>query len=93
MATTRVTWFGVIVEFDNTEINQITSNINVGAAGAGTVVTMLAALGINGPAAVVIGIANALFTLGAAALGRCNSTQRGIVLYVLWVGVPWCRAR
>ena len=93
MATTHTRWFGVVVEFDNHELTQITANLNSGAAGVGTLAAILAAMGITGPAALVSGIVTALLTLGSALLSGCNSNQRGIVLYVLWVGLPWCRAR
>jgi hypothetical protein len=93
MATTRVTWFGVVVELDHLEITQITSTMNTGAAGAVTLASTLIALGILGPATVISGIAAAILRLGSAALIGCDSKQNGILLYVLWVGVPWCRSR
>ena len=39
MATTHVTWFGITVEFNHTEITQIISTLNTGAVGLGTVAT------------------------------------------------------
>jgi hypothetical protein len=93
MATTHVTWFGITVEFNHTEITQIISTLNTGAVGLGTVATALHAMGITGPAAVIAGIAGGLLKVSATALQGCNSKAIGIFLYVLWVGAPWCRSR
>jgi hypothetical protein len=93
MATTHITWYGAIVEFDHPEITQIISHINTGSAGIGALAVTLAAMGITGPAVVVAGIVSALLRLGAALLNGCNSRQAGIFLHVIWVGVPWCRSR
>ena len=93
MATTRLTWFGAVVEFDHPEITQIVSLINIGSTTIGAVAGVLAAMGVTGAAAVITGIVGALLRLGSALLSACNSQRRGIFLYVLWVGVPWCRSR
>jgi hypothetical protein len=93
MATTRIMWFGVVVEFSHLEITQITGTLNTGSAGLGAVATALTAIGITGPAAVIAGIASALLKLSATALQGCDSKGIGIFLYVLWVGAPWCRSR
>ena len=93
MATTRVTWFGVVVEFDHREITQITSTMNTGAAGAGALAGILTGMGITGPAAIIASIMAALLRLGVSVLNGCNSKLIGIFLYVLWIGVPWCRSR
>jgi hypothetical protein len=91
MTTSRFTWFGVVVELDHSETTYLIANLNTGTAGLGYVATLLAAMAI--PHAAVAGAAAALVRLGVAGLGRCNSAQRGIFLYVLWVGLPWCKSR
>jgi hypothetical protein len=93
MAATHVTWFGIVVEFDHSEITQIVTHINTGSAGLGAVATVLIAMGITGPAAVIAGIASAVLKVSATALQGCNSKGIGIFLFVLWVGAPWCRSR
>lgn len=92
MATTRRTWFGVVVEFDNAEANQLIAQVNTGAATASTIAATLTAMAIVG-ASVVAAIISGLLWLGSAALGICNAPQRGLFLYVPWTGTPWCRTR
>jgi predicted MFS family arabinose efflux permease len=93
MATAHIVWFGVVVEFSHQEITQITSTMNSGAAGAGALGAVLGGMGIIGTGAVITGIVGALLKVGATLLTGCNSKQTGIYLWVLWVGVPWCRSR
>jgi len=94
MARAHIVWFGTVVEFSHPEATQLSATVGSGAAAAGVLTAALGGMGITGPAAVISGIATALLTLGSAALNQCNSkNQRGIYLYVLWVGVPWCRHR
>jgi len=93
MATTRTTWFGVIVEFSHSEVTYVVNAANTGAGAAGTLAALLAAFGITGPAAIISGIVSAVLSLGGSALNGCNAPARGIFLYVLWVGLPWCRTR
>jgi len=93
MATVHVTWFGIVVEFSHLEITQITATLNTGAAGLGAVATALTAIGITGPSAVIAGIASAVLKVSATALQGCDSKGIGILLFVLWVGAPWCRSR
>jgi hypothetical protein len=93
MATTRVTWFGVVVDFDDAELSTIITHLTTGAATAGTLTALLASFGVTGPIAAVSGIITALLGLGAAALGSCNASHRGIHLTVLWVGLPWCKSQ
>jgi len=93
MATTHLTWFGVVVEFSDTEITHITNHMNSGAAGFGALTAALLAMQITGPSAVISGIVSALIQLGSALLIGCNSRKNGIKLTVLWVGLPYCRAR
>ena len=93
MATTHITWFGAVVEFNHLEITQVANTINTGAAGAGVVTAALLALGITGTAAIIAGAVAAVLRLGAATLTGCNSRQNGIFLYIVWVGAPWCRSR
>ena len=91
MATSRFTRFGVVVEFDHLETTQLIANLNTGTAGLGFVAAVLAAMGV--PFAAIAGAVAALGRLGAAGLSRCNTAQRGIFLYVLWFGFPWCWSR
>lgn len=93
MATTRHTWFGIVVEFDNVEANHIAHQVNAGAATVGTIAAVLAGMGVTGAASVVPAIISGLLWLGSAALGICNSQQNGIRLYIPWTGTPWCRPR
>lgn len=92
MATTRRTWFGVVVEFDNTESNQLIAQINTGAATASALAAALTAMGVVG-ASVVAAIVSGILWIGSASLGICNASQRGLFLYVPWTGTPWCRTR
>ena len=91
MASVHFSLFGIIVEFDHLEITQIASHVNTGAAASSTISGFLAAQGVTG--AVAAAIVSGLFWLGSAWLLGCNSQQQGIVLHVLWVGVPWCISR
>lgn len=93
MAITHFTWFGAVIEFDDNEITHIANSLNTTAAGAGLLATLLVGIGVTGPAALIAGAVGGLMGLGGAALMSCNSNKRGILLYVVWVGVPWCRTR
>jgi hypothetical protein len=90
MATTHFTWFGVVIDFNHCEITQITSTMSSGATGAAALVTLLGSMGMTSTATVT-GVVGALLKLGAIVLNGCNSKQKGIHLFVLWVGKPWCR--
>lgn len=93
MATTNLKWYGAEIEFSDAEIRAIINTVNTGAAGAGVLSVALTAMGVTGPVALLTGAATAVLTLGGAALTGCNGSARGIYLHVLWVGLPWCRAR
>jgi hypothetical protein len=67
MATTRTTWFGVVVEFSHNEITGITATLATGGASVATLTALLAAFGITGAAAVITGVIAALLGLGSAA--------------------------
>jgi hypothetical protein len=93
MAQVHLKLFGLIVEFDHNEVNQISSGMNQGAAGAMGLATMLAAMGISGSATVISNITSAALWLGASHLQGCDANQRGIHLYVVWPCVPFCKSR
>ena len=93
MAIARTTWFGVVVEFDHSEINQIVSSMNSGAASVGVLSALLLSMGITGSASAVAGIVSGLLWLGGSVLLSCNSRQTGVQLTILWVGAPWCKPR
>jgi len=93
VASFRYTWFGLEVALNPTELNTITSSMNGGANAATLTTAALVAWGITAPASVVSAIVAGILGLGAAALGMCNAAGRGVVVTVLWVGLPWCRSQ
>lgn len=93
MATTHLTWFGVVVEFSDPEITQIITAVNAAGATAATVAAVLGPMVVTGPAAAIAAILAALLGLGGAALALCNGPRRGIDLIVFWVGLPWCKSK
>ena len=94
MATIRFTYVGFVVTFDHSEITQITSTMNRGAATAGAITGLLHQMGISPTSQAISGTVATLLKTGANALNRCNHKQSGIHLFVLWVGTPyWCRAQ
>jgi hypothetical protein len=93
MATARLTWFGAVVTFDHGELVHITNNLNFVSAVGGAIAAAFFTTGVGAAAAIVPGAIAAALRLGAASLALCNSKQAGIRLFVLYVGVPWCRSR
>jgi len=93
MATTEVTWFGARIHLDSAEAQKLLNALNTGNGGVAGIAGVLAAFGVTGPVSVVAGAVNAVLTLGSTALSNCNGQQRGVVLNVLWVGLPWCRSK
>ena len=93
MAKVRLTPFGVVAEFDDSETAQIVSSMNSGRGTATTLLAILASMGVTGSASVTTAIGNALLWLGPSLLANSNSRQSGIELTVLWVGKPWCKPR
>jgi hypothetical protein len=94
MATVRFLYTGFVVSFDDHEVTQITSAISTGAVTAGAITALLHQMGISPTSQAISGTVGTLLRQGATALNRCNSKQRGIHLFVLWVAVPyWCRSQ
>lgn len=93
MASFRYTWFGVEVALSPTEQNTITGSMSGGANAATLTAAALVAWGITAPASVVAAIVAGILGLGAAALTLCNAAGRGVIVTVLWVGLPWCRSQ
>jgi hypothetical protein len=93
MARTRFTSIGVVIDFDHSEITQISSHLNTGAATTSTLTAVLAAAGVTASASIITAIISGLLWFGSAALNGCNSHQRGTSLTVMWVGLPWCKSR
>ena len=78
--------WGIVLELDNAEINQVASSLTTTIA----VTTALTALGITGPATPVSAAITALLALGTALLRQCNANGNGIQLTVLYIGIPMC---
>lgn len=93
MATFRMGPFGVHVDLSDTEVNIISGSMNSSANMAALLAAALVGFGVTAPAATVSAIATAVLGLGAAALGTCNASSRGVTVTVLWVGLPWCKSR
>jgi hypothetical protein len=88
MATVHIVPYGVIVEFDHSEVNRIVAAVGTASGLAG----VLAAMGITGPATIILAIVSALLSLGAGVLSGCDRGN-GIFLYVFWIPLVWCRHR
>jgi hypothetical protein len=93
MATIRFTWFGFVVDFNHSEITQITSAMNSGAATSAAVTSILTGMGITRTPTAITAAVTALLNSGARALNACNSKRSGIHLCVCWVGPFWCRTQ
>jgi hypothetical protein len=77
MATTHLTWFGVVVEFSDPEITQIINAVNTAGATAATIAAILAATGVTRPAAAIAAIVAAILGPGGARLTTCNGPPQG----------------
>jgi len=84
-------WFGVQLYMDEPLTQTL---INEVKAGGGTTVVssaLVAAIPALGTAAAAVtAIVGAIVWLAGEALTICDSAHRGIILTVLWVGLPWC---
>jgi len=97
MATVKLKYYGVDLYLDDSETRTIVSMTNVTNSGNATVVAAIAnaliTMGIGGSASVLAAIVCALFHVSSNALAACNSRQRGVIVSVLWVGIPWCKSQ
>jgi hypothetical protein len=84
MATFSLTWFGVQVRLSENETHEL---ITIGQDAVG-VANFVA--GIFPPAAPVAKIVATAIQIGDGALGTCDSAHRGVLLTILWIGLPWC---
>jgi hypothetical protein len=90
VATFRHNWFGLQVILSDGEVNTVIGAMNGGSG----IAALVAAAGLTiAPSAVTAAIVSAILNLGAASLGTCNSAGRGIIVTVLWIGLPWCKSR
>lgn len=94
----KTTWFGVQAWLDESDTAAFIAGINEarnidGLVAAGLAAGAAATGGATAPAAVVTGLIAAILTVGAGALQLCDSARRGVILTLLWVGVPWCTGR
>ena len=92
MAHVRYIAIGAVIDFDHSEVTQISAHLGTGAAVAGALTAALAVAGVTASASIITAILGALLQLGSSALSGCNANQRGISLTVLWIGLPWCKA-
>jgi pyridoxal/pyridoxine/pyridoxamine kinase len=83
-------WNGVVVTISDSDLTKIIANLNNITATTNTVTAMLGFVPHAMHVVAVARIVSALVAQGANALKNCNSNQKGIVLTVYWVGVPWC---
>ena len=93
MASWHYTHWGVRVYLDDADTQTLIGHVSFNGNSLGALAAALAAMGITGALAAAAAVAAALLSVGASALGQCNSAKKGIVLNVLWVGVPWCRSQ
>lgn len=86
MAYARAQWWGLQVFFDDNE-----TQILIATHGSAALVSAaIAGFTWETPIGWVAAITTAITWLGAAALTLCNAPRRGIIVTVLWIGVPWC---
>jgi hypothetical protein len=94
MARMRLMPFGAIIEFDHTEVVNISNVLNNFVYGTGAVSALLTAIGtITGPGLIIAGAVAAFFSLGQRSLTNCNANRNGISLYVCPAGPFWCKPR
>jgi hypothetical protein len=93
LATWHFTFYGLMVELDHAEVDQIIRVMNSTSAGGHVIGGILNHISPSGPAEHVAIVLSALVGLGANTLDRCNSNRQGIELHVTWRRGWWCLPR
>ena len=98
MITFKLNWFGAQCWCDESDVQAILAAItearNIDAlVAAGLAAGTAATGGATAPAAVVTGLIAAVLVVGQGALQLCDSAHRGVILTLLWIGLPWCTGR
>ena len=91
MASWHLTFYGLRVELDHSEVNQVISVMNSASSGGHIVSGVLNHVSNNSdPAEHIAMVLSALIELGAMSLDNCNSNRNGIELNVTWRHGYWC---
>ena len=93
MAFYKHTLFGLEIYLDDTETKSLIRHINSGTVSVTTINAALVTYGIHGSVQIIGAIINAVLGIGSQTLTNCNHTGRGVIITVLWVGVPWCKSQ
>jgi hypothetical protein len=90
----RLTWFGAVLHLSHSATILLCNIMNANSKSGNVVTSITAALHsvLGSPAPVAAAVVNAIINLGPTALQASDSASRGIAIYVLWVGPPWCRS-
>jgi hypothetical protein len=92
MAKVHPRWYGFDVEMTRSDIVSLSKVLNTSGASFSALAATLAHIpGIGDSAVVNAALMGALLQLGIVALDNCDTNRRGIVLVVLWVGLPYCK--
>jgi hypothetical protein len=85
MATFRTTWFGVQVQFSESE----TQTLIQSAAEAALLDTFIGE--VLPPRIPMTVIVAGILAIDIAAIQVCDSVcHNGVLITILWIGVPWC---
>ncbi len=93
VADPTVYWWGVGVQISHATTQKIIKVLNAGGGAAGVAAALQAAGVITAGSAIATGIAAAALVMGSVALDLCDWNDRGIILGVLWNGLPECLPR
>jgi hypothetical protein len=85
MAMFKTTWFGVQVQFSEPETQTLIQS-------AGEAALLDAFIGqVFGPASPVTVIVGAILAIDIGAIQVCDGARHnGVLITILWIGVPWC---
>ena len=90
----KFNWFGVQLYMDEQLAQTVINEVKSGGGAAVVSGALIAAIPALGTAAgAVTAIVGAIVWLAGESLTICDSAHRGIILTVLWVGLPWCSSQ
>jgi hypothetical protein len=92
-ARLTMTGFGMVLRLNHSETTRLCDAMQAGQMSTATITAIIAALGITEPAAAIAALVSAILSLGATTLKASDSASKGIVVTVLWVGLPWCKTQ
>ena len=85
MATFRTTWFGVQVQFSEPETQTL-----IQSAGEAALLDAFIAQ-VFSPVIPVSIVVAAILAIDIGAIQECGGDRRnGVLITILWIGVPWC---